>query len=208
MAEVSQISEFGKILIFLIVGIILVAVMFFVNRVLAPNNPTPEKLTSYECGEEPTGNAWIPFNSRFYVIALIFLLFDVEMVFIFPWATVFGSHEIQAADHRWGMMSLIEMFTFLGILILGLVYVWAKGDLDWIKPNPTMPTVNTNIPLNLYENLNIQQSKPTLRKFSTIPKPAAPIAAPTIATATIEPAPTTSFAPKFKPAFKKPTNDA
>ncbi|MFD2147256.1 NADH-quinone oxidoreductase subunit A [Mucilaginibacter antarcticus] len=114
MGEVAQISEFGKILIFLIVGIIAVGALFFVNRLIAPHNPTAEKLTTYECGEEPTGNAWLPFNSRFYVIALVFLLFDVEMVFIFPWATVFGSHEIAAADARWGWFSLAEMFIFWG----------------------------------------------------------------------------------------------
>src|SRR6201990_812164 len=120
MDSVSQISEFGKILIFLVTGIIMVCFAFFINRMLAPRNPNPEKLTSYECGEEVTGSAWLPFNSRFYVIALVFLLFDVEMVFIFPWATVFGSHEIIAVDKRWGWFSLAEMFIFLGILILGL----------------------------------------------------------------------------------------
>jgi NADH:ubiquinone oxidoreductase subunit 3 (subunit A) len=64
------------------------------------------------------------------------LLFDVEMVFIIPWATIFGSHELIAADARWGKLTLIEMFVFMGILILGLVYVWRKGDLNWIKPDP------------------------------------------------------------------------
>ena len=94
----------------------MVCFAFFINKQLAPHKPNPEKLTSYECGEEPTGNAWLPFNSRFYVIALIFLLFDVEMVFIFPWAIVFGSHEINSVDPRWGVLSLVEMFIFLGIL--------------------------------------------------------------------------------------------
>lgn len=198
MDSVSQISEFGKILIFLITGIILVAGIFFLNRLIAPHNPTAEKLTSYECGEEPTGNAWLPFNSRFYVIALIFLLFDVEMVFIFPWATVFGSHEINAIDHRWGLFSLVEMFLFLGILIAGLIYVWVKGDLNWIKPTPIMPTVDTNIPLDLYKKINLQQH--TLRKFSTEP-----------ASVVVEPITTTEAASspmKFKPAFKKLTHDA
>jgi NADH-quinone oxidoreductase subunit A len=180
--------------------------MFFVNKLIAPNNPTPEKLTSYECGEEPTGNAWLPFNSRFYVIALVFLLFDVEMVFIFPWATVFGSHEIQAVDHRWGIFSLIEMFIFLGILILGLIYVWVKGDLDWIKPNPTVPTVDTNIPQNLYEKLNQQQSIHILKKFSLEPEPEPVIAATATATAITEAPPIRK--PMFKPVFKKPSNDA
>src|SRR6201996_33120 len=120
MEGVSQISEFGKILIFLITGILMVAFAFFVTRMLSPNNPNPEKLTSYECGEEPTGSAWLPFNNRFYVIALIFLLFDVEMVFILPWATMFADHDAIKADPRWGWLSFAEMFVFLGILILGL----------------------------------------------------------------------------------------
>jgi NADH-quinone oxidoreductase subunit A len=207
MAEVSQISEFGKILIFLITGIILVCGMFLLNRVIAPNNPNPEKLTSYECGEEPTGNAWLPVNSRFYVIALIFLLFDVEMVFIFPWATVFGSHELNAIDHRWGLFSLIEMFLFLGILISGLVYVWVKGDLDWIKPKPVVPTVNTSIPLNLYEKLNQQQSAHILKKFSLEPEPVITATTTTTTTTTTTEA-TAIRKPMFKPTFKKPSNDA
>src|ERR1700710_1744698 len=120
MTGVSQISEFGKILIFMITGIIMVCVAFFINKLIAPHKPNPEKLTSYECGEEPTGNAWLPFNPRFYVIALVFLLFDVEMVFIFPWAIVFGDKTLIHTDARWGWLSLVEMFVFLGILILGL----------------------------------------------------------------------------------------
>ncbi|MES2375241.1 MAG: NADH-quinone oxidoreductase subunit A [Bacteroidota bacterium] len=207
MVEVSQISEFGKILIFLITGIILVGLMFFANRLIAPHNPTPEKLTSYECGEEPTGNAWLPFNSRFYVIALIFLLFDVEMVFVFPWATVFGSHEIIAVDARWGWFSLAEMFIFLGILILGLVYVWCKGDLDWIKPKPEVPVTNTNIPASLYDQLNIEQSIFKIREFALEPiLTATNVAATAPATAT-----TTDSVPirrpMFKPTFKKPADE-
>jgi len=204
MGEVAQISEFGKILIFLITGIILLCAIFFVNRLLAPHNPTPEKLTSYECGEEPTGNAWLPFNSRFYVIALIFLLFDVEMVFVFPWATVFGSHEIQAVDHRWGAFSLVEMFIFLGILIIGLGYVWVKGDLDWIKPQVIIPTVNTNIPQSLYEKVNAQQSHHLVKEFTVGNPPVAAIVEKPMAPTTSPQAPTI----RFKPAFKKPSNDA
>ncbi|WPU96598.1 NADH-quinone oxidoreductase subunit A [Mucilaginibacter sabulilitoris] len=202
MTDVSQISEFGKILIFLITGIIMVCVIFFVNRLFAPNNPNPEKLTSYECGEEPTGNAWLPFNSRFYVIALIFLLFDVEMVFIFPWATVFGSHEIIAQDARWGWFSLAEMFVFLGILILGLVYVWAKGDLEWIKAKPVTPTIDVSIPASIYEKLNLEQSTYAVKAFSLTNQEPEAIA---VAEAP-EPAQTVRK-PMFKPTFKKPANE-
>jgi len=183
----------------------MVAVAFFVSRMIAPKNPTPEKLTSYECGEETIGSAWVPFNSRFYVIALIFLLFDVEMIFILPWATVFGSHEAAKADPRWGWLSLTEMFIFLGILILGLVYVWVKGDLDWIKPKPVKPVVDTQVPVSLYEKLNLQQNAYVVKEFSletTIPN------TPSNATAAATENPQPMRKPMFKPTFKKPGNES
>jgi len=200
MSQVSQISEFGKILVFIITGFVLVAITLFIGRLLAPKNPTAEKLTSYECGEEPTGSAWLPFNPRFYVIALIFLLFDVEMVFIIPWATIFGNHQLIAADARWGRLTLVEMFVFVGILILGLVYVWIKKDLDWIKPNVVTPQTNVNIPASVYQQLNQQQEHYQVKEFTITTQPVAasaeaPAAAP--ATAPIR-------KPMFKPTFKKP----
>jgi NADH-quinone oxidoreductase subunit A len=187
----------------------MVCVIFFFNRLLAPSNPNYEKLTSYECGEEPTGNAWLPFNSRFYVIALIFLLFDVEMVFVFPWATVFGNHELIAADSRWGWFSLAEMFIFLGILILGLVYVWAKGDLEWIKAKPTVPTTDVNIPLSFYEQLNLEQGKFVVKPFSLTNEPVISNkpALPAETVAKDAPAAVASAKVGFKPTFKKPTNE-
>lgn len=154
MQQVSQISEFGKILVFLITGLVLTGVVLLLNRIIAPNHPNPEKLSTYECGEVPTGSSWVQLNSRFYVIALVFLLFDVEMVFIFPWATVFGSHELIAQDERWGWFALTEMFVFMGILILGLVYVWVKGDLQWIKNKLVKPETEVNIPASVYDQIN------------------------------------------------------
>jgi NADH-quinone oxidoreductase subunit A len=106
MDETSQLSEFGKIFIYLIMGVLIVLFIFFLGKLVAPKNPNHEKLTSYECGEEPTGNSWIQFNSRFYVIALVFLLFDVELAFIFPWATVFSRQELINVDPNWGWLSL------------------------------------------------------------------------------------------------------
>ncbi|MBD1384523.1 NADH-quinone oxidoreductase subunit A [Mucilaginibacter rigui] len=202
MDAVAQISEFGKILIFLITGIVAIGGLFFVNRLLAPRNPNTEKLSTYECGEEPTGNAWLPFNSRFYVIALVFLLFDVEMVFVFPWATVFGNREIIAADARWGWISLTEMFIFLGVLILGLAYVWLKGDLNWIKPTVSLPQTDARIPQALYDSLNTQQGNFRVKEFSL------EVSIPAAATVTTTAAPSEPRKPMFKPAFKKPANDA
>jgi NADH-quinone oxidoreductase subunit A len=181
----------------------MVSLAFFVVRLLAPNKPNPEKLTSYECGEEPVGSAWMPFNSRFYVIALIFLLFDVEMVFVIPWATVFGDKTAIVADKRWGWLSLTEMFVFLGILILGLIYVWVKGDLDWIKPKVITPTVSSQVPHTLYEQLNKQQSAYQIKEFALETMPASPGTQTETATATA-----TVKRPMFKPTFKKPENES
>lgn len=127
------------------------------------------------------------------------------MVFVFPWATVFGNHELIAADNRWGWFALTEMFIFLGILILGLVYVWRKGDLEYIKPKQYIPTTDTHIPAALYEQLNLQQSVYQVRPFSTEPvTESAKIQTP--APAAIAEAPVRK--PMFKPSFKKPGNDA
>ena len=154
MDDPAQLSEYGKILLIAIVGILLVCVTILLARILSPKKPTPEKLSTYECGEETTGNAWVQINPRFYVIALVFLLFDVELIFVFPWATVFGSSELVAADGRWGWFTLVEMGMFLGILVVGLIYVWKRGDISWIKPAHVQPRVSVGIPATAYEQLN------------------------------------------------------
>jgi len=181
----------------------MVCFAFFISRLVAPKKPNPEKLTSYECGEEPTGSAWLPFNSRFYVIALVFLLFDVEMVFVFPWAIVFGSHELNNFEPRWGALSLIEMFVFLGIMVLGLAYVWVKGDLDWIKPEPIKPVADTSIPLSVYEKVNSDQSAYPIREFSTASD--GPVISPAVEEASQAVPPIRK--PMFKPTFKKPGSE-
>ncbi|MFC1556119.1 NADH-quinone oxidoreductase subunit A, partial [candidate division KSB1 bacterium] len=85
---------------------------------------TDEKMLPYECGEDPVGSAWIRFNNRFYIVALVFIIFDIEVVFLFPWALVFK---------KLGMFAFIEMMVFLAILFAGFAYVWAKGDLEWVR---------------------------------------------------------------------------
>ena len=196
MEQASQLTEFGKIFLFLIVGIVLVSATLFLSKVISLNKPTPLKLSSYECGEEPSGNSWVQFNSRFYVIALIFLLFDVEMIFIFPWTTVFGQKELIAVDPTWGWLTLIEMFIFVGILLIGLLYVWRKGDLDWIRPEQKLPAVENAIPLSVYDRINSEIY--TIKKFSA---EQAVAQEPTSGSAT--PAPSAPK-PAFKPTFRKP----
>ncbi len=154
MQDTVQISEFGKILVFLVLGVLFILAGYIVNLLLAKRKPNTIKNATYECGEEPSGNSWIQFNMRFYVIAIIFLLFDVEIVFLYPWATIYANKEIIEAIPTWGYFSLIEMFIFISILLLGLVYVWRKGDLNWIKNQIKIPSINTAIPQKLYEAIN------------------------------------------------------
>lgn len=150
----TQLSAYGSILLMGIVGIVLVCVTIFLAKIIAPNKPNPIKLSTYECGEEAIGSSWTQFNPRFYIIALVFLLFDVELIFIFPWSTVFGNAQFVEADGRWAWFTLIEMAMFLGVLILGLIYVWKRGDLNWIKPNYHKPSTTVNIPQSAYNDIN------------------------------------------------------
>jgi len=129
-------TEFGQILTFIVLGIVFVIVGIITARIISPKNPTKEKLTTYECGEEPIGSPWVRFNIRFYVIALVFIIFDVEVVFLFPWAVVF---------RQMGMVAFIEMFIFLAILAIGFVYIWARGDLEWVRPKPVIPTLSRKV---------------------------------------------------------------
>ncbi|MEN5196392.1 NADH-quinone oxidoreductase subunit A [Sphingobacterium faecium] len=176
------------------IGIFLVAMTIMAARLLSVNKPTPQKLSTYECGEDAVGSSWVQFNPRFYVIALIFLLFDVELIFIFPWATVFGQAEYIAADGRWGWFTLIEMALFVGILIIGLIFVWVKGDLEWVKPIHQRPHVKVNIPSTAYDMLNqatyqLRNHREDLQEEAVIAKSDVVSASPKVA---------------FKPRFKKP----
>jgi NADH-quinone oxidoreductase subunit A len=125
-----MLTEFGRVLIFFLVGAIFVFGGLVFAWIIRPHRWYPNKLTSYECGEEPQGSPWVRFNIRFYVIALIFLIFDVEVVFLFPWAVVYK---------HLGLFAFIEMMIFLAILIVGYAYVWASGDLEWDRPAPEIP---------------------------------------------------------------------
>jgi NADH-quinone oxidoreductase subunit A len=151
----SEISGFGTVLLFIVGAIGLIIILLFVGKILRPNNPNDEKLTTYESGEVPVGSAWGKFNVRFYVIALIFLLFEAELVFLFPWATIFGDENlINESNGLWSQFSLIETFIFIGILGVGLAYVWAKGMLDWVKPRPKGTNFKSQIPLEEYQKFN------------------------------------------------------
>ncbi|MCW5893441.1 MAG: NADH-quinone oxidoreductase subunit A [bacterium] len=119
--------DFANVLVFVGLGVGLCALMLALGSLLRPSAPSPGKLATYECGEPPSGPAWINFNIRFYLIALVFVIFDVELAFVYPVAAVFRE---MVEDGR-GVTALVELLFFVGILAVGLAYVWARGDLAW-----------------------------------------------------------------------------
>ncbi|NOY89126.1 MAG: NADH-quinone oxidoreductase subunit A [FCB group bacterium] len=116
-------SEYLSVLIFIFAGIGIVLLTFWLSYLIRPSHPYPEKDINYECAELPIGTSWIRFNNHFYIFALIFVIFDVEAVFLFPWAVAFG---------QLGLYALVEVVVFILILFFGLFYAWKKGVLKWV----------------------------------------------------------------------------
>jgi NADH-quinone oxidoreductase subunit A len=121
--------DLANILVFAALGAGFLGTTLLLGSILRPQTPDPEKLGIYECGEKPIQQAWFNFNPRFYIVALIFLIFDVEVAFTYPVAVVFRRWVAEGA----GGFAFIELALFVGILMVGLAYVWRKGDLEWIR---------------------------------------------------------------------------
>lgn len=117
-----QFHRYEVFWIFLLIISLFAVILFFISEFLTPTKKGTEKLTSYESGIEPVGEAYIQFQIRYYMFALIFVIFDVETVFLYPWAMNFYDS---------GIFSFIEALIFIFILIVGLVYAWQKGALEW-----------------------------------------------------------------------------
>jgi len=139
--------DFANVFIFIILGLAMTFVIITVSRLLAPRvQDNPDKFTTYECGERPVGSAWILFNFRFYAVALAFLIFDIELAFVFPCVLIFK---------KWlkggvGFLVLIEVVVFVLILFLGLIYMWSRGDLKWTK----------EVPEELEEGVILEEERP------------------------------------------------
>lgn len=154
-SEPTSVSIFSQILLFVVGGSLFVVSALLVSRLIRPNRPSVQKLTSYESGETPQGPAWIQFNLRFYVLALIFILFEVEIVFLFPWSVVFANKQlIEQTDGGWGWYAFTEMLIFILVLVIGLAYAWKMGHLDWVKATPRTKDVDSPVPSKFYEQLN------------------------------------------------------
>ena len=128
-----MLTEFGQIFIFFLLAAFFVLVALTAAKLIRPKRPTKEKLITYECGEEVVGSPWVKFNIRFYVVALIFLIFDVEVVLLFPWALTFQDY---------GFYGFLVGLIFLLVLGLGMAYEWRKGDLEWARPEPKPPVLD------------------------------------------------------------------
>jgi NADH-quinone oxidoreductase subunit A len=150
-------------LVFVAVGLGFLLTNLLLGKLIRPARPEAEKGTVYECGEPAVGSSWIQFDLRFYVVALLFVIFDVEMAFFFPWATVFGgsnrlndpnvSVEEKAgiqqslsgqapptgavpdpeAAHTLATLAFVDILVFFGVLLVGFVYLWKRGDLEWVR---------------------------------------------------------------------------
>ncbi|MHB9013023.1 MAG: NADH-quinone oxidoreductase subunit A [Ignavibacteriaceae bacterium] len=134
--------EFGKVFVFLLIAIVFVIIALIAAKFIRPARPTHEKMLTYECGENPIGTPWVKFNIRFYVVALIFLIFDVEVVLLIPWALVYKG---------FGIGGFLVGAIFLFMLGLGMAYEWRKGDLEWVKPKVILPTLK-NVQVDIKED--------------------------------------------------------
>jgi NADH-quinone oxidoreductase subunit A len=150
-------------LVFLVVGIGFLVMNLFLGKLFRPAKPEAEKGTIYECGEPAVGSSWVQFDLRFYVVALLFVIFDVEMAFFFPWATVFGGSNRLAdanvaveekaaiqkslsgqeprqqetpdagAAKKFAAIAFVDILVFFGVLLVGFAYLWKRGDLEWVR---------------------------------------------------------------------------
>jgi NADH-quinone oxidoreductase subunit A len=117
-----MLAEYYPILLFIVVGLAIGVAPMVLGKLLAPNRPDPEKLSPYECGFEAFEDARMKFDVRYYLVAILFILFDLEIAFLFPWATVINDI---------GFAGFLSMMVFLAILVVGFVYEWMKGALEW-----------------------------------------------------------------------------
>ncbi len=132
------------VLLFVAVGVGFIFVHLMAGKLIRPSKPDPEKGTIYECGEPTIGSAWVQFDLRFYIVALVFLIFDVEVALFYPWAVAYGSAAelagilgagLTAADIR--QVALVDMLFFFGVLLVGFAYLWRFGYLDWVRSAAT-----------------------------------------------------------------------
>ncbi len=118
----EYLARYFPILLFIFVALAFGVVTLLLSYLVQPKYPEPEKLTTYECGSEPFSDARMPFPVRYYIFAMLFVIFDIEVIFLYPWAVVFA---------KIGLIGLIEMLIFIGLFLVAYIYAWRKGALEW-----------------------------------------------------------------------------
>ncbi|MFM9906725.1 MAG: NADH-quinone oxidoreductase subunit A [Nitrospiraceae bacterium] len=118
----EYLARYFPILLFIFVALAFGVVTLVLSYLVQPKYPEPEKLTTYECGSEPFSDARMPFPVRYYIFAMLFVIFDIEVIFLYPWAVVFS---------KIGLIGLIEMLIFIGLFLVAYIYAWRKGALEW-----------------------------------------------------------------------------
>ena len=138
--QITNLHSFLPLLVLIVLGVVIAGIIILLSWVLGPKRSTNEKLSPYECGVEPVGNARERFPVKFYLIAMLFIVFDIETVFLYPWAVSFRSaaaniiHSAASGAGQFrltGQYMLDEMIVFIVILFVGYIYVWKKGAFDW-----------------------------------------------------------------------------
>jgi NADH-quinone oxidoreductase subunit A len=122
-------GQYGTVAVMVVFGAVLYAIIMLLNRLMRPSVPSPLKLSTYECGVDAVGSGWSQMNIRYYVFAFLFVIFDVEAIFLFPWAVIFG--DLTSSTTPSALYALVAMFLFIATLLEGLAYAWRKGVLRW-----------------------------------------------------------------------------
>ncbi|MCU0317738.1 MAG: NADH-quinone oxidoreductase subunit A [Amoebophilaceae bacterium] len=169
MMGIEQIA-FLEILTFIAGALLLVGLGSLTSALLQPNLPNEAKLCTYESGEVPTGGSWGKFNARFYVIAIIFMLFEAETVLLFPWAMVWANPTLnEATEGLWARYTAMSIVLFIVPLGIGLAYMWRQGHLASTHPCPIPPTFASKVPKAHYEQINHRYAS-TPRRLQHIQK--------------------------------------
>ena len=127
----NDIQSYAPLLVHLILAMVLSGALLTLSSVVGWRRPSKVKMQAYECGITPTGDAREPFSVKFYLVAMIFILFDVEAIFLYPWAYIY--RDMFKISHSFGVYGFVEMLIYIAILLVGYIYLWKKGAFDWHK---------------------------------------------------------------------------
>ena len=161
MVVIEQVA-FLEILTFIAGALLFVGIGSFLSFLLRTQHPNEGKLHTYESGEEPTGSSWGRFNTRFYFMAIVFILFEVETVLLFPWATVWANPALnEATGGLWTNYTAISAVLFITLLAVGLAYVWSQGHLASVQPPLPSSSFSSKVPKALYDRVNSRYAATT-----------------------------------------------